>query len=547
MGRQSRRRGNAAWASVGSLALCGAGFLVRPALVRRAAAPWLRAGEGGASRRRGRSRRRAAERRALPKDWRSFRAELVRQEQNGWESSPGRGVNSQEVGWAHASPLLEQGSVLLASPGSHFALQNQCFHKAVILIFSHSDMGDMGMILNRPTAFTLGDTSSGQQDLQALMPAAGDGAHKWNVWFGGGSGLSSRSQDEEVPLYCVHELVGLAEESTAIAAGAFFMDFAAALRAVKAGRAHEVDFLLLAGFVSWAPGQLQEELDRDGSWTLAAADSRMLLGGLRAKQAALACCLAEGRAARLAAGSAMPLAAADVGDGIGEWRELYAALGSDHQERLAAFASSGDEAGADEVLRHWVGRYLVPRAARRRLASGGGGDLRKGVVLRASPTQWLLGTPDERKAFELWSAQPAQYLHKGVLLLLEDTAEGRASSTLLLNGPQIGVLEDGGDPIFFGGPDELNDGTLFRLMGWAGLGHVVLPAGSLQQLLCCGAVEVAHDVGVQEVLAAPRERRWLLAGGKVSSMWERSLESLGDEQQRRWYMRFLGVVATPEA
>ena len=59
-------------------------------------------------------------------DWRDFRARLVKQEQGGGADGGG----AEEQGWAYTTPLIEQGSLLLAATSDHFALNQQYFHKA---------------------------------------------------------------------------------------------------------------------------------------------------------------------------------------------------------------------------------------------------------------------------------------------------------------------------------------------------------------------------------------------------------------------------------
>ena len=99
------------------------------------------------------------------KDWRAFRAKLVAAQQAG-EGGDGAASTTPEGGFMYATPLIEQGSVILGGTDQEFgfALRQQYFHKCVILLLTHDEGFTKGIILNRPSALTL------------------DG---WRLWFGG--------------------------------------------------------------------------------------------------------------------------------------------------------------------------------------------------------------------------------------------------------------------------------------------------------------------------------------------------------------------------
>lgn len=63
----------------------------------------------------------------------------------------------------------------------------------------------------------------------------------------------------------------------------------------------------------------------------------------------------------------------------------------------------------------------------------------------------------------------------------------------------------------------------------------------LQELLLKGALEIAHGVKIQEVMDAPLSNRWAVAGGRLESINDAAAALLGDEQQRHWYQRYLGL------
>jgi len=517
----------------------------------------------------------AVARRTAEEDWRDFRAKLVGQELREGGANEANGTDSAEgqdqEGWAYATPLIEEGSLLLSAPGDHFAINQQYFHKAVIFIIEHGDSFTRGIILNRPTAFDTSDLQpvisksealenlvSSDQD-QELAGATPPDKGKWNVWCGGDcQGFNAhRDADNEVAYFCIHCMDRFANQSQQIIRGVFLIDLAVARALVGTGEADKNDFLLLVGYCGWAPGQLQGELDRGGSWTMAAADQRLLLGRLQDAQAALTLRVEAALASRSSAdgstGSADAiLAAADVGDGIAEWRQLYSALGPEFRAQVEGNASAEGE-HTDEMLRRWVDRCLIP--ARHRppevgpLAEEGGKlKLDAGTVLRGSPTSWLLGKPAERQSFDQSFAVPGQYFHKAVLLLVRDYVRGdeEPSILVLLDGPAVGRSpDDESIEVFFGGPSQLgNQGGVFEVKAkkpFRFQGMVLLLPGVLEELLDLGAVEVAHGVDVQDVLSAPRGERWEAAGGQIAEFKDAATAQLGDVQKRMWYQRFLGI------
>ena len=66
------------------------------------------------------------------KDWRAFRAKLVAAQQAG-EGGVGGASTTPEGGFMYATPLIEQGSVILGGTDQEFgfALRQQYFHKCV--------------------------------------------------------------------------------------------------------------------------------------------------------------------------------------------------------------------------------------------------------------------------------------------------------------------------------------------------------------------------------------------------------------------------------
>jgi|TARA_B110000259_G_scaffold20430_1_gene21294 hypothetical protein len=115
---------------------------------------------------------------ALEGDWRDFRARLVSMESTSGDSdsktdgdetskkvASASGSNlallkkqkhtlSGETPWAHVIGAPERGCLLIAR-GESFTGGQQYFHQAVILVLEHNEKGSMGVILNRPTQYTM--------------------------------------------------------------------------------------------------------------------------------------------------------------------------------------------------------------------------------------------------------------------------------------------------------------------------------------------------------------------------------------------------------
>lgn len=491
------------------------------------------------------------------KDWRDFRAKLVQQELREKSGSEGQAAEAdtsaaapatQEEGWAYATPLIEPGSLLLSAPGEHFALNQQYFHKAIIFIVEHTETFTRGVILNRPTAFNNVDIA----DITTGFPAGFlGGADKWNVWCGGDcEGLNSGGG---AVFFCIHTLDRLAEFSQPIIRGIYLIDLAEAQRLVAEKQVDQDDFLLLVGYCGWAPGQLQGELDRGDTWTPAAADKRVLLGRLREEQAALRARLEEATKQGGASGVNVALTAKEVGDGIEQWRQLYAALGPEFAKKVDQGDPGLEGLHSDTLLQRWINRCLLP--PRHQGPDDAPVDstlspmkLPAGTVLRGSATAWVLGKPAERAAVDQIFSRglPGQYLHKAVLVLVRDheTYQGDEGVLMVLvNGPPVGQIKKG-EEIFFGGPENFGDrGGIMELKGYPFRfqGLVLFRNVVFDEILRLKALEVAEGVDLDSVLALPPEKRWEAAGGKIELLREAAAAQLGEIQRRLWYERFLGL------
>ena len=135
-------------------------------------------------------------------DWRAFRANLVRSEQNGPLDA-----NTDSSHWAYDSgDLIERGSIVISIPSCDpksddiDALNNQCYRKSIVLVLDVKPDFIQGIILNRPTNIRVVEGMKFVRPEEAY--ACGDGG-RWKVWFGGeAAGLFS-----DIPrVMCLHSV-----------------------------------------------------------------------------------------------------------------------------------------------------------------------------------------------------------------------------------------------------------------------------------------------------------------------------------------------------
>lgn len=475
-----------------------------------------------------RSRRRVLGQTESTEDWRDFRARLVQGSQNG----------ELPKDWAYSTDLLEKGSVILSVPGDYWALRRQYFAKVVMLIIDHDEDGTVGVVLNRPSNLTADHLDLSDSDLptDGIMKFFGwsKGLEEWPLWFGGDcEGLEF---PQGLPRhFCLHTLERFAATSNEVINGVYIMSLRQAKLLVMTGQARREDFLLFVGYTGWSAGQLQDELNRGESWVLGAANRDLLLGPADSEEPLshrlLSACGGEepGRC-----------------DGTALWDRLFAEL----RPKEAQSLDQEEEQHHNDMIRLWVESYLRPPLFSNSDAYSW--KVSAGRILRGSATKWLLGRPmktwpSRRKRKDQWMV-PGQYLHKAVLLLLSDCFPGQPASLVLLNGPKIAYMKEGQE-VSFGGPGCVQEEARCLLTlptGGAIVGRFSLLPGVLHELLGSEAVTVAKDAQLEEVLSAPREERWVAAGGTLDSLSDVTLAMKGDRQLQKWYKEFLGVTGLAE-
>eukprot|EP00798_Chlamydomonas_sp_ICE-L_P002405 gene2405-8715_t len=108
-------------------------------------------------------------------DWREFRAKLVASGAGKDSSSFSSGEKTE---WAHSIPVPEKGAVLVSHP-MMFGANQTYFNKAVILLLDHDEGGSYGVILNRPSKYTLSEV---------VMTEPLPGFERSKLWIGGDVG-----------------------------------------------------------------------------------------------------------------------------------------------------------------------------------------------------------------------------------------------------------------------------------------------------------------------------------------------------------------------
>lgn len=141
-------------------------------------------------------------------------------------------------------------------------LRDPNFYRTVVLMLEHSEKGAMGLIINRPSALSIGKA------LSQFGTTSGSDA---SVFVGGPVEPSS--------LFILHNSVKLGRKDQEVAPGLFLAgsedSFDQVVRGEKKPDA-DVRFRLFSGYAGWGEGQLESELSR-GDWHSIPADGTVVL------------------------------------------------------------------------------------------------------------------------------------------------------------------------------------------------------------------------------------------------------------------------------
>jgi len=139
------------------------------------------------------------------------------------------------------------GKLLIAMPG----MGDPRFDRSVVFMCAHSELGAMGLIVNKPTPDLKMDDL-----LEQLNIPTGDGSRDIRVFFGGpvehGRGFVLHSSDYK------------AAEATLVVDDRFAMTATQeVLEAIARGSGPQASMLML-GYAGWGPGQLEAEIAANG-------------------------------------------------------------------------------------------------------------------------------------------------------------------------------------------------------------------------------------------------------------------------------------------
>jgi putative transcriptional regulator len=149
-------------------------------------------------------------------------------------------------------PFTGTGCVLLAQPGEydHFLI------KSAVLIYEHANKGTLGVILDKPSACTMGESSPNVGPFQA------------NTLFLGGS----EGSDMAVMIHA-HNLGGYAKY---LGYGMYVGGMRQAKEKVESFNAHPRDFKFIFNNVQWGPGVLEKEIEQ-GRWDVCCIPPELIL------------------------------------------------------------------------------------------------------------------------------------------------------------------------------------------------------------------------------------------------------------------------------
>jgi putative transcriptional regulator len=148
--------------------------------------------------------------------------------------------------------------LLIAMP----ALADPHFARAVTLICQHSEEGAMGLIINRPSEWRLGDVMA-----QVGIDQVPDNVARQIVLAGG------PVQNERG--FVLHAPGEVWDSSAALSDELVLTTSRDVLQAIAAGRG-PTRYVVLLGYAGWSAGQLEQEV-RDNAWlTVAPTDNGIL-------------------------------------------------------------------------------------------------------------------------------------------------------------------------------------------------------------------------------------------------------------------------------
>jgi putative transcriptional regulator len=180
------------------------------------------------------------------------------------QALPLHGLTRQESDHLEAGAPVPQLNLathfLIAMP----SIDDPVFGGAVVYICEHNDKGVLGVVINKPTDMTM-DVLFERIDLK-LGEVAGARAASEPIMFGG------PVQDDRG--FVLHTPGRRYSSSLTVTDEVAFTTSIDVLEAVAKGNGPK-QMLVSIGYAGWSPGQLEEEISRNG-WLTVGADARVL-------------------------------------------------------------------------------------------------------------------------------------------------------------------------------------------------------------------------------------------------------------------------------
>ncbi|MCA1247156.1 YqgE/AlgH family protein [Massilia sp. MS-15] len=159
-----------------------------------------------------------------------------------------------------ASGLNLANHFLIAMP----SIQDPIFGGTVVYVCEHNEKGVLGVVINKPTDMTM-SVLFDRVDLK-LAPGLRSSVAEQPIMFGG------PVQDDRG--FVLHSPGGRYSSSLTVTDDVAFTTSIDVLEAVASG-AGPARMLVSIGYAGWSPGQLEEEIARNG-WLTVGADARVL-------------------------------------------------------------------------------------------------------------------------------------------------------------------------------------------------------------------------------------------------------------------------------
>lgn len=194
-------------------------------------------------------------------DWRSFRAHLAAYEKLNRAPSFHSALRHDHP-WAHRQQHVEKGTVLLAAPSHTWPSTFSHLSRAVILITDVNESAVTGLLLNRPTRYTVRQHRSVLARVGAVFAD--------NVVHLGGDCSTGCLE----VLHCVPSHV--CKGACQVVPGLFRGGFNASRQLVTSGEYNAHSFRFFVAYSKWTWQSLEAEMQR-GAWITASCSPQLLL------------------------------------------------------------------------------------------------------------------------------------------------------------------------------------------------------------------------------------------------------------------------------